>query len=306
MKERILFFGNERLATGVSTPVLTLQALIAAGYEVPAVVVAQAGQPAQKHKDRTLEVEGVASEHDIPLLPLAKPREAVDKLKSYRARAAVLVSYGKLLPQEVLDVFPRGIINIHPSLLPRHRGPTPIESVILAGDKETGVSLMKLVEAMDSGPVYAQETVLLRGDEHKQQLADQLLGIGANMLVQYLPDILSGKLEARPQDDTGAVPDTRITKEAGRLDFYKPAEELEREVRAYAGWPKSRVMLGSSDLIITRAHVAEGDGLPGTVWLSGKSFGVYCKEGILAFDTLIPPGKKEMTAAAYLAGYQLK
>lgn len=306
MAETILFFGNERLATGVTTPVLTLQALLAAGYDVPAVVVAQAGQPTQSHKDRTLEIEGVASEHGIPILAPAKlNEEALDKLKSYKAEAAVLVSYGNLLPQEVIDIFPKGIINIHPSLLPKHRGPTPIEGAILAGDKETGVSLMKLVAAMDAGPVYAQETVLLHGQETKQQLADQLLGIGANMLVQYLPDILNGKLAPTPQDDTQATPDKRITKENGRLDFYKPAVQLEREVRAHAVWPKSRVMVAGSDLIITRAHVVEGNGLPGTVWLSGKSFGVHCKEGILAFDTLIPPGKKEMTVEAYLAGYQV-
>ena len=304
MNEPILFFGNERLATGVTSPVLVLQSLIKAGYNVPAVVVAQENK-IKSRKDRALEIEAVAEANNIPVLAPPKLKEAAADLQKYGAVAAVLVSYGKIIPQEVIDIFPKGIINIHPSLLPKHRGPTPIESVILSGEKETGVSLMQLAAKMDAGDVYAQETVLLRGDETKQQLADQLLNMGAKMLVHYLPDILSGQLMPAQQNDSEATYDKKIEKEAAQLNHDKPAEELAREVRAYAGWPKSRVLLAKKELVVTQAYALPGNGLPGGIWIEGHNFGMYCSEGILAIDSLIPPGKKEMTAQAFLAGYPL-
>jgi methionyl-tRNA formyltransferase len=304
MSKRILFFGNERIATGVTTPALVLQSLLKSGYEIPAVIVAQEDQ-AKSRKERPLEVAAVAEAHGIILLSPAKLSEVKEKLEQYGAEAVVLIAYGKIVPQSIIDIFPKGIINIHPSLLPRHRGPTPLESVILQGEKETGVSLMQLVAKMDAGPVYAQETVLLHGNETKQQLADHLTNLGANMLVHYLPDILNGRLSPTEQNDSLSTYDQKISNDAGVVDWQKPAEELEREIRAFAGWPKSRAELAKRDVIITRAHVESGKGVPGTLWLEPGQLGVHCKEGVLVIDALIPAGKKEMTAQAFLAGYQL-
>lgn len=305
MGEPILFFGNERLATGVSSPVLVLQSLLKAGYNIPAVVVAQ-GTASKSRKERALEVVAVAEANGIPVIAPVKLTEAKDELKKYGAAAGVLVAYGKIVPQEIIDIFPRGIINIHPSLLPKHRGPTPIESALLQNDKETGVSLMQLASKMDAGPVYARETVLLRGNEEKQMLTDQLLQLGANMLVQYLPDILNGKLHPQEQRDVQATYDQKISKSAGELDFQKPAAELEREVRAYAGWPRSRATIATRDVIITKAHVAPGSGMPGTLWFDQPGqLGLYTEDGVLVIDSLVPSGKKEMTATEFLRGYPL-
>jgi len=305
MKETLLFFGNERIATGITSPVLVLQALLAAGYPVAAVIVAQTSV-SKSRKERSLEIEAVAEAHDIPVIAPANLKDAKNELARFGAVAGVLVAYGKIVPQDIIDVFPRGIINIHPSLLPKHRGPTPIESALLQGDKETGVSLMRLAAKMDAGPVYAQETVLLRGDETKQMLADQLAHLGANMLIQYLPDILQGALKPAEQNDLHATYDKKIEKSAGELDFQKPAGELEREVRAYAGWPRSRATIATRDVIITKAHVAPGSGVPGTLRFDQPGeLGVQTKDGVLMIDKLIPSGKKEMTAQAFLAGYPL-
>jgi methionyl-tRNA formyltransferase len=305
MGETLLFFGNERIATGVTSPVLVLQALLKAGYRIPAVVVAQ-GATAKSRKERALEVETVAETHGIPIIAPANLKEATEQLKDYGAVAGVLVAYGKIVPQEVIDIFPKGIINIHPSLLPKHRGPTPIESVILQGDKETGVSLMRLGAKMDAGPVYAQETILLRGDEEKQMLSDQLLGLGANMLIQYLPDILKGNLKPQVQNDMHATYDEKIKKAAGELDWQKPATELAREIRAYAGWPKSHTTLATRDVIITKAHVVPGSGVPGTLRFDQPGqLGVNTKDGVLVIDSLVPSGKKEMPTQAFLTGYPL-
>ena len=279
-----------------------LQALITAGYSVAAVVVAQ-NEVGKSRRERPLEVAAIAEQHGIPVLAPTKLLEAKDQLASFGATAAILVAYGKIVPQEIIDIFPHGIINIHPSLLPLHRGPTPLESVILKGEPETGVSLMALGSTMDAGPVYAQETVLLRGDENKQSLADQLLNIGKDMVIHYLPSILDGSLRATPQDDSAATYDKLITKGAGQLDWNMPAEWLAREVRAYFGWPRSRATLGTQEVIVTRAHATEGQAVIGTLWLGDKQLGMHCGEGILVIDSLIPLGKKEMTAAAFLAGY---
>jgi len=302
MSSKILFFGNERLATGVHTGVPTLQALLASGYEVPAVVVAQS-QSGKSRQERQLEVAAIAGQHDIPLLAPVDLAGARDQLAGFGAQAAVLIAYGKIVPQVILDVFPRGIINIHPSLLPLHRGPTPIENAILSGATETGVSLMRLSPKMDAGPVYAQQNVALDGSDTKQTLADRLSAIGVDMMLEYLPKVLKGLVEPVPQNSQAATYDQLITKDDSQLDWTKPASTLEREVRAYAGWPRSRAKLGSTDVIITRSHVENSAGEAGALLIDQKQLGVYCGKDILMIDSLIPAGKKEMSAAAFLAGY---
>jgi methionyl-tRNA formyltransferase len=303
MPAKIIFFGNERLATGVSSTAPTLQALIGAGYEVAALVVAQ-NEAGASRKARKLEVAAVAEQYSIPVLAPDKLGEAADELKEFGADIGVLVAYGKIVPNEIIDMFPHGILNIHPSLLPKHRGSTPIESVILSGTTETGVSLMQLGQKMDAGPVYAQETVLLRGDETKQQLADQLLGLGKDMLLTYLPQILEDRIKPQDQDEKNATVDGRISKADAVLDFtQKTAEELAREVRAYAGWPRSRVMIGTTEAIITSAHAEDVSGVAGALWIDAKKLGFFCRQGVLVIDSLIPAGKKEMPASAFLAGY---
>ncbi|HZL07718.1 MAG TPA: methionyl-tRNA formyltransferase [Candidatus Dormibacteraeota bacterium] len=304
MSKKILFFGNERLATGVHSGVSTLQALLTSGYEVAAIVVAQA-ETAKSRKERQLEVSVIAAQYNIPLLSPADLLEARGQLAGFGAEAAVLIAYGKIVPSAILDLFPRGIINIHPSLLPLHRGPTPIENAILNGDTQTGVSLMRLSAHMDTGPVYAQQVVHLKGDETKQGLANQLSAIGVDMVLEYLPKVLDGSAQPKPQDETGATYDHLIHKTDGQLDWTKPAARLEREVRAYAGWPRSRARLGSTDVIITGSRVQKGRGEPGAPIIDSRQLGVGCGENILVIDSLIPAGKKEMSGAAFLAGYKI-
>jgi len=299
----IIFFGNERLATGVSTGVSTLKAILQAGYRVAAIV--SHNEDTNSRKPRPLEIAEVAESHSIPILLPSKPADIHDQLVSYGAEIGVLVAYGKIVPQSIIDIFPKGIINIHPSLLPKHRGPIPLESVILNGETETGVSVMGLVKAMDAGPVYAQETVPLRGDETKQELADTLLGIGSKLILNVLPQALAGTAQPKPQDDSQATFDELISKQDGVLDFSKPAEQLAREVRAYLGWPQSRTSIGNKEVVITAAHVEAGTGEPGKVWREDKKFGIYTTSGIFVIDSLKPVGKNEMTAQAFLNGYPL-
>lgn len=303
MSNKIVFFGNERLGTGLGTNVPVLRALIATGYEITSLVVAQ-NEIGKSRKGRTLEIVQVAEAHNIPVLSPAKLSEFNDQLAALGAEAGVLIAYGKIVPQGVIDVFPKGIINIHPSLLPKHRGPTPIESVILSNEPETGVSLMRLGAKMDAGPVYAQQTIQLTGNETKPELADRLITLGKDMLIQHLPNILDGSLQPKPQDDAQATYDKLIEKTDGVLNFQKTAIQLEREVRAFADWPRSRTNIGITEVVINKAHSIDGKGVAGTLWLQSKEIGIYCSQGVLIIDRLIPAGKKEMDARSFLIGYK--
>jgi methionyl-tRNA formyltransferase len=279
--------------------------LVAAGYEIAAVIVAQ-NQMAKSRRERQLEVTEIAEKHSIPLLSPADLAEARDQLAGFGAEAAVLIAYGKIVPAVILDLFPREIINVHPSLLPRHRGPSPIESAILDGDQETGVSLMRLAAKMDIGPVYGKRTIPLKSNETKQDLADRLAALGADMVLEYLPKMLDGSAEPRPQDEAGATYDHLITKAAGQIDWTKPASRLEREIRAYAGWPQSRTKLGSTEVIITKAAAA-GEALkPGEIHAENKRLLIGTGEGSLEILSLKPAGKPEMPAAAFLAGHKIR
>ena len=299
----ILFFGNERLASGLGTTAPALRGLIDAGYKVAAVVIAQHAI-GKSRKSRAIEVVDIATSHGIPVLSPSHLAGARDELKSYGATAAVLAAYGKIIPQSVLDIFPAGIINIHPSLLPLHRGSTPIESALLQGDSTTGVSLMRLTPVMDAGPLYAQETVDIDGMESKQQLYDRLNQLGAELLLNKLPSVLDGTLRPSPQDEQRATYDQQLSKADSWLNWQQPAELLARQIRAYAVWPRSRCTIGTQTVLVTAAHAATGSGVPGALYLSGTQLGMHTTEGVLVIDRLIPLGKREMSAQDFLLGYR--
>ncbi len=300
----VVFFGNERIATGVSTVCPTFTKLLESGYKVLAVVVNNE-QSASRNR-RELEVADVAARYEIPLLAPKNPQDILSQLRDYQADIGVLVSYGRIVSQEMIDLFPGGIVNIHPSLLPLHRGSAPIESAILHGNTKTGVSLMQLCKQMDAGDVYAYSEYELRGNEQKQTLADALLELGSEMMVMTLPRILRGEIIGRPQDDAGATYDKHITKQDGRIDLAKSAVQLEREVRAYLGWPGSRTVIAGKDVIVTAAHVADNSVEnvdKKSTFVANKQLCLQTADGILVIDTLKPAGRPAMPATAFLAGH---
>lgn len=302
-KSRLVFFGNERLATGVTTTTSTLQALLDAGYEVDAVVVQAA--TGRSRKSRPLEIADVAQTHGIPLLTSASWPEIEQQLRQAQPTAAVLVAYGKLVPEHIIDLFAAGITNLHPSLLPAYRGPTPIEQAILDGATQTGVSLMRLTKAMDTGPVYGQTTATLTGHESKQDLADRLLDLGAKLLIHHLPYILAGTAKPQPQAEPQASYTPLLTVASGQLDWFKPAAQLEREVRAYLGWPGSFTELAGQRIIVTEAAVTDnGASLEAGKMIVGddKTIRVGTADGVFVIKRLKPAGRSEMSAADFVAG----
>ncbi|MGI9027914.1 MAG: methionyl-tRNA formyltransferase [Candidatus Saccharimonadales bacterium] len=300
---KIVFFGNERLATGVTTSCPTLTALLAAGYDVAAVVLHN--QTATSRSKRALEIAELAKLHNIPVLLPHKLTDCADQLKSLQADIGVLVAFGKIVPQSIIDLFPRGIVNVHPSALPLRRGPTPLESTILSGQTETAVSLMQLSAKMDAGPVYAQRALLVPSNTTKQSLANSASQIGSNLVVQHLPAIIDGSLQPTPQDDALATYDQLITKADGQVDWHKPAVQLERQIRAYSGWPKSTATVGAQQFIITQAVVVPTTGKPGSFEQTKKELLVYCGKDAIAITHVQPLNKKEMPIQAFLSGYSL-
>lgn len=294
---RLIFFGNERLVSGLKhsdTPVL--KGLIERDYDIAAIVVNHTDSTSRNA--RKLEVAQIAADYGIPLLSPEKPSDIIEQLASYNADAAVLSAYGRILSQRVIDLFkPIGIINIHPSLLPKYRGPTPIESTILHGDMTAGVSIMQLSAGMDEGPVYAQARINVPRAVNKFELYETLSKIGAELLFDTLPDILSGSVQPKPQKSDGVSITSLISKKEGQLHpETDDATILERKIRAYQGFPKSHLTLFDNDVIITSAQVVEN---PSTSQLV-----IPCaNETWLKVDTLVAPSGRTMSGDAFLHGY---
>jgi methionyl-tRNA formyltransferase len=299
----IVFFGNERLATGVTTQAPVLSALIEAGYPIEAVIVNN--QQARSRKERILEVEEIANQHNIPILKPNTKTELIEAVQMLTSPVAVLAAYGRIIPKVVIDHFAYGIVNIHPSKLPLYRGSTPIESVILDGSTSTTVSLMALDVKMDAGGVYAQKDVLINLRTSKQELANDLSSLGAEMIIETLPFILGGKAATQPQNEEAATYTKQIEKSDGQLDFTKSAATLEREVRAFAGWPGSLLTINDKPAIVTAAAVLDESGNPGTFFIHDQQLAVYCGEQALLISHLKPAGKNEMSSRDYLRGNTL-
>ncbi len=294
LKPKLVFFGNERLATGVSTDVPTLRALIEAGYQISALVASH--NEGVSRNRRSLEIVDVAHAYHIPILIPDKLEEIASELQSMKAQAGVLVAFGKIIPRSIIDIFPKGIINIHPSLLPEYRGPTPVETAILDGKTKTGVSLMSLVSKMDAGPVYKQAELELDATETKPELANKLLKLGNKLLNENLAYILDGTLEALPQDNSAASYTKMIRKADGLTDFKQPAEQIERQVRAFLGFPKTRATNHGQEIILTKTRA-----------VTDKSAGhlvIKCQPGYLEILELIAPSGRTISGADFLRGYQ--
>jgi len=219
----------------------------------------------------------------------------------------VVAAYGLILPQTVLESAPRGALNIHASLLPRWRGAAPIQRALLAGDRETGVSIMQMDAGLDTGPVLARRALLIAPDDDAGSLHDKLAELGAEELVAVLAQLPQGQLRAIPQADAGATYAAKIRKEETTLDWTRSAAELERAVRAFRPSPGAVTRVGGEALKVWQARIAAGRGSPGTVLETGtSSLLVACGEQALAIDEVQRPGGRRMAAHEFLRGHALE
>jgi methionyl-tRNA formyltransferase len=232
-----------------------------------------------------------------------KADEAVAGLARYRPDLMVVVAYGLLLPQRVLDIPRLGCVNIHASLLPRWRGAAPIQRAILAGDERTGVAIMRMEAGLDTGPVYAVSETSIAPRQTGGQLHDVLADLGAEALMAALPGIADGTSTPRGQDDGSATYANKIEKAEGRIDWRRSAVEIDRQVRAFNPWPVAFTSFDGDPLRIWEADVLAGgtqQAPPGTVVQASRDgIDVATGEGLLRIARLQPAGKRAMSAAEF-------
>ncbi len=286
----IIFFGTEDFSLHA------LRGLVEAGYSVVAVVTKPDSKRGRHQKLTPPPVKIYAEQQAIPVWQPTNLNDITTDIQSLGGVAGVLVSYGKIIPQSVIDLFTPGIINVHPSLLPRYRGPSPIESAISNGDLTTGLSIMQLSAAMDAGPVFTQTIHPLVGTETRTELYNTLATAGTETLLDALPAILDGKLQPTPQDDSAATYCQLLDKKDAWLQpELVTAVQAERLVRAHLGFPKTRTTVLGHDIIITKAHVSDESKTP---------LDIVCRGGAsLSVDELIAPSGRSMSAQAFLNGY---
>lgn len=290
--KRVIFFGTEDFS------VPSLQKLLDTGWSVLVVVTKPDSPSGRGQKISPPKVKEIAQKHGITVLQPQKVDEINNAIAKLKPDLGVLVAYGKIIPQSTIDLFPGGIVNAHPSLLPKYRGPSPIEAAILNGDKETGVSLMRLTAGMDEGAVYDQKRVDLKGSENRPELYKQLAELSADYLLGKLEAIAEGWLMPKPQIDAEATYTKLLKKEDSVMDFGLPADVLERQVRAYAGWPKSQAKIHGQDVIVTKARMAKDE--------KDGDLVIRCSPGYLEILELIAPSGRRVSGADFLRGYQKK
>jgi methionyl-tRNA formyltransferase len=296
LSKTIVFFGSGPIAAR------SLQ-LLQDNFKIEAVIT----KPQPSHHKELPPVLAVANKFTLPTLTISSQAEqsALFDRYPFSSDTGLVIDHGILIARDIIDRFAYGIINSHFSLLPRWRGADPISFAILSGEHETGVSLMVINDKLDEGDLLAQQSILLPKTVTSPQLTDQLIGISHQLLVDTLPRYWSGSIRPFPQNHTKPSYSRKLTKADGTIDWHKPAQILEREVRAFLNWPRSRTSLRGIDIIITAAHVKKGNGVAGQLCRFNHDLGVYCAKDILIIDRLIPAGKKEMPAQAFINGYHI-
>ena len=298
---RLVFMGTPDIA------VPALDALVAAGHQI-ACVYCQPPRPAGRgHRDRPSPVQRAAEANGIPVRYPASLKGADEQREfaALEADAAVVVAYGLILPKPVLDSPRLGCFNAHMSLLPRWRGAAPIQRAVMAGDAETGVSVMRMDEGLDTGPVVLAESVPIGPDDTAGTLHDRLAELGGRLLVEALDGIAAGRLTPAPQPEDGATYAKKLDRAEGRLDWTELAEALERRIRALNPWPGTWFEHGAERIRVLAAELrpAPDGAAPGTVLDDAPT--VACGTGALALTRLQRAGRAAMDADAFLRGYDL-
>ncbi len=298
--ERLVFMGTPYFAVPV------LKALIER-YEIAGVVT----QPDQRAKRgcklEASPVKVVALSHDLPVLqpPRLRQPDAAAELRALAPEVIVVAAFGQILRAEVLAIPPRGCLNVHASLLPKYRGAAPVAAAILAGEEETGVTIMLMDEGMDTGPILSQAACPMSPQDTRESLSARLAQLGADLLMDTLPRWLAGEIEPRPQDHSQATYSRIIAKEDGLIDWSQSAVEIWRRSRAYYPWPSIYTYWRGKLLKVLRAEALphwSGEGEPGQVMALKKGLAVATGEGALLLGVVQLAGKRALNAEGFVRG----
>jgi len=303
---RIIFMGTAELSCA------SLQKL-AENYSVVAVVTQPDKPRGRELKLQFSPVKTLAEELKLPVLQPLKARDEtfIAELRGLKPDLIVVVAYGQILPQSILDLPKFGCVNVHTSLLPKYRGASPIQSAILNGDAQTGVTIMKMDVGLDTGGIISQARTPILKEDNSQTLHDRLAQIGADLLVKTIPDYVEGKILPKPQPVEGASYAAKIKKEDGRIDWSEPAEKILNRLRAFTPWPGAFTLLHAEPkplfLKIWKAEVVGNNGQTGTVLSADKNgIVVACGKNALRILELQREGGRRLSAQEFLAGNPLK
>lgn len=302
---RIVFMGTPETAAA------TLDALLS-GPDPVVGVITQPDRPAgrgQKHAPSA--VRRAAEAHGIAVAAPQRIRDPsfLETLRQWRPEILVVVAYGRILPQSVLDMAPRGCLNVHYSLLPKYRGAAPTAWTIINGEEKAGVTTMQLVEKMDAGPIYLQEEVPLAKDETTASLQSKLTPVGARLLLETLKRLKHGDIRPRHQDEQAVTYAPMIRKEDGLVDWTMPAPSIERRIRAFTPWPSAYTYLRSKLLKIHRASLVttERQGSPGEiVRADAGGFWLAAGSGTLALEEVQLENKNRLAGVEFIKGARLE
>ena len=287
----IVFFGTDDFS------LVTLQKLTESGYNIAAVITKPDSKSGRGHKMEMSAVKKFAIASSIKVWQPNKISDINDNISALGSDTiGILVSYGQIIPKSTIDLFGLGIINVHPSILPKYRGPSPIESVIVSGDTQTGVSIMQLTAEMDAGPIYGQIIHKLSGHETRLDLRKSLANSGAMTLLSLLPGIIDGSLKPITQSKDK----TTFCKLLGKNDSWLvpnkiTAANAERLVRAHLGFPKTKININGHTIVITTAHVSNEQ---------KTILDIKCRDNnYLSIDKLIAPSGRTMSDTDFINGY---
>ncbi len=300
---KIIFAGTPQFAAGALAALIREHQVIA--------VLTQPDRPSGRGMQLTASpVKQLALQHKLPLLQPAslKTDEAQEAIAQLNADLMVVAAYGLILPKAVLQIPRQGCLNIHASLLPRWRGAAPIQRAILAGDAETGITVMQMDEGLDTGDMLLKKTCAIATEENAQTLHDKLEELGAQAIIEALQRMEQGKLIPEKQDSQHATYAAKLTKSEAQLDWKQDAVQLERAVRGYFPFPTANTLFGETPIKILRASLAEGKpGEPGQVIATENGrIVVACGSGSLALEVLQKPGGKPLPVAQFMQSLPIK
>lgn len=301
MSIRIVFMGSPDFA-------LPCLRSLAQNYQVVGIVTQPDRASGRGRELKAPPVKLLAQELNIPVIQPEKLKqpEAMEQLRAWKPDLIVVAAFGQILKKDVLDLPKHGCVNVHASLLPRWRGAAPINAAILAGDEETGVTIMKMDVGLDTGPMLAMKKIRIEPDDTAGSLFETLSTLGAELLIETLPAYMDGTLTPQPQPEEGATYAPMLKKEDGLLDFTQPAVDLERRVRAMNPWPGAWFEWNGAPLKVQKARAGVlftyMVQTPGGRLVSGNEPVIATSRDFLFLEEVQPPGKKPMSGKAFLAG----
>jgi methionyl-tRNA formyltransferase len=285
---KIIFIGTSQFAVSV------LEKLIKNKYNVSSVITAPDKPVGRKQEITPPPVKGIALKYNLPILQPEKISNFKSQISNLKPNLIIVAAYSQIIPKNILDIPKFGCLNLHPSLLPKYRGPSPIQTAILNGDKITGITIMLMDEKIDHGPIISQKRIALILQENSQTLEKKLAQTTADFLIETLPQYLQGKIKPQVQDESKATYTKILTRQDGQIDWQKSAQEIARKVRAFYPWPGAWTEFNGQRVKILKAKAVDKQ----------QKETISTGKGFLSLEIVQPAGKKPMTGQEFFRGHK--